>query len=172
MWCNNFQLDQHYTLYLWLLWTPGSSWKGPMKWSLSVFPFCHLSRCFLGIGPLDFFAFRHGTRNPYEVVCDRARFFGKTFFAPKIGEICQKYGFLNLKKSLVINFLLNLFYNEGLFYWLIFCTNPIFCEESCSWDRGQNTLSQSDCKIFKSSISPKQVNETASFFACWYKYKS
>ena len=32
--------------------------------------------------------FRHGTRKPYQVVC--ARFFGKTFFAPKIREMGQK----------------------------------------------------------------------------------
>ena len=30
----------------------------------------------------------------------------------------------------------------------------------------QNALSQSDCRIFKSTISPKQIDETVSFFAC------
>ena len=33
-----------------------------------------------------------------------------------------------------------------------------------------NALSQSDCRIFKSTISPEQIDETASFFACWYKF--
>ena len=28
---------------------------------------------------------------------------------------------------------------------------------------GQNILSQSDCRIFKSTLSPEQVNETAWF---------
>ena len=30
----------------------------------------------------------------------------------------------------------------------------------------QNALSQSDCRIFKSTISPEQIDETASFFVC------
>ena len=42
-------------------------------------------------------------RNPYEVACDRAEFFG-IFFAIKIGKLGQKYSFLNLLKILVINF--------------------------------------------------------------------
>ena len=39
-----------------------------------------LSGCFLGIGSLDFSEFWHGARNPYEVVHDRARVFGKNNF--------------------------------------------------------------------------------------------
>ena len=35
---------------------------------------------------MPIFEFWHGARNPYQIVCDRGRFFGKTFFAPKIGE--------------------------------------------------------------------------------------
>ena len=31
---------------------------------------------------------------------------------------------------------------------------------------GQNALSQSDSRIFKSTISPEQMDEIASFFAC------
>ena len=31
---------------------------------------------------------------------------------------------------------------------------------------GQNALRQSDCRIFKLTISPEQIDETASFFAC------
>ena len=38
----------------------------------------------------------------------------------------SKKGFLNLKKNLVINFSLNLFYNENFYYLLCSCTNPIF----------------------------------------------
>ena len=48
------------------------------------------SRCFLGIRSLDFSEFQDGAGNPCEVVCDRARLFGKTFFASEIGEIGQK----------------------------------------------------------------------------------
>ena len=38
------------------------------------------------------------------------------------------------------------------------------------WDIDWNAVSHSDCGIFKSNISPEQINETASFFACWYKF--
>ena len=37
--------------------------------------------------PLSSSEFWHGARNPFHVVHDRAIFFEKTFFAPKIGEI-------------------------------------------------------------------------------------
>ena len=47
------------------------------------------------------------------------------------------------------------------------CANPIF---SGSWDVDQNAPSQSDCRIFKSIISPEQIDETASLFECWYKF--
>ena len=33
-----------------------------------------------------------------------------------------------------------------------------------------NALSQSDCRIFKSIIFLAEMDETASFFACWYKF--
>ena len=41
-----------------------------------------------------------------------------------------------------------------------------FWEKSYSCDIGQNALSQLDCRIFKSIISPEQIT---SFSACWYK---
>ena len=50
----------------------GGSWKDPMKYGLSVLPFCRLFGCFLGIGSLDFVEFWHDARNPYETVRDRA----------------------------------------------------------------------------------------------------
>ena len=37
----------------------------------------------------------------------------------------------------------------------------------CSRNIGQNALSHSDSRTFKSSISPEQIDETAS---CWYKF--
>ena len=48
-----------------------------------------LSGCFLGIGPLGCCQFLQGARNPYQVVCSRARFFVKTL-AQKIVEMGQK----------------------------------------------------------------------------------
>ena len=51
--------------------------------------------------------FWYETRNPYQVVCDRAWFSGKKYFCLKVWEngpkIGQKQGFLNLLKDLVIN---------------------------------------------------------------------
>ena len=38
------------------------------------------------------------------------------------------------------------------------------------WDMNKNGLSQSDCRIFNSAISSKQISEKASFFSCWYKF--
>ena len=50
------------------------------------------SRCFFKIKSLVFSEFRHGVKNSYEVVIDRAGFYGN-FFAPKMGEKYQKYSF-------------------------------------------------------------------------------
>ena len=52
------------------------------------------------MGSLGFSEFCYGARNHHHVVRDRARSFGKTFFASKIGF----WSFLNLKKTLVYNF--------------------------------------------------------------------
>ena len=46
----------------------------------------------------------------------------------------------------------------------------LFWEKSYSRDIGQNALIQSDYRIFKSTISPEQIDETASFFAYWFKF--
>ena len=46
----------------------------------------------------------------------------------------------------------------------------LYLEKSCFWDISQNALSQWDSRIFKSTISPEQGDDTASFFACWYKF--
>ena len=43
-------------------------------------------------------------------------------------------------------------------------------EKSYSWDMGQNALTQSECRIFKSTISPEQIDEPVYFLACWYKF--
>ena len=44
------------------------------------------SRRFLGILSLVFSEFRHGARNPYEVVHDRAGFSGKSFLPQNLGK--------------------------------------------------------------------------------------
>ena len=129
-----------------------TSRKDPMKQSLSILLFCHLSGCFLGIGLLDFTESWHGAGNPYEVAHD-SPIFWKNLSCLKIGEMGQKCGYLNLKKNLVINL-----------HWICSIKKLLFAvslhksyiwEKSCSWDIGQNILSLSDCRIFKSRISPE-----------------
>ena len=93
----------------------------------------------------------------------------KIFFCPQNCEngpkMGQKKSFLNLLKLFVISFYWFCFIIENLHHLLCFCTNPIL-ENFCSWDMGQNVLSQSDC-----TISPERISEIAYFFACWYKFK-
>ena len=61
--------------------------------------------------------------------------------------------------------------SEESLYWLLYsCANPIFAKsKSVSWDMVQNALGQTDCRIFKSTISLEQTDEIAWFFICWYK---
>ena len=94
----------------------------------SLRPSFRLSRRFLGIVSLVFSKCWHGARNPYEVVRDRAGFSRKKFFAPKIGKMDQKWAktwFFEFIEKFCHSFLLNLFYNENLYY-MCSCTNPIF----------------------------------------------
>ena len=82
-------------------------------------------------------------------------FLGKTFFAQKIWEMSQKWGFLNLNKNFVVNI-----------HW-IYSIMKIYI---ISFVHAQFQFSQSDCKIFKSAISPEQMDETVSYFECWCKF--
>ena len=126
----NSKISGKYQWYHSIYWTPGSNRKGPIE-SLRpsicppVLPSFSLSGRFLGIVSLIFSKFWYGARTPCEVVCDRARFSRKIFFAPKIDKMGQKQGFFNLLECLVINFLLNLTYNENLYYLLCSCTNTM-----------------------------------------------
>ena len=43
-------------------------------------------------------------------------------------------------------------------------------ENSGSWDMSQNALDQSDCSIFKLTISLEQNDEKAWFFAYWCRF--
>ena len=53
--------------------------------------------------------------------------------------------------------------NENFYYLLCSCTNPIFGQPGPQ-NIGENALSQPDCRIFESTISPEQIDETGSFF--------
>ena len=52
----------------------------------------------------------------------------------------------------------------------MFLNKSYIWKKSCSWDIGQNALSQSNCGIFKSAISPEQIDEAAPYLACCYKF--
>ena len=66
----------------------------------SIFLTFRLSRHFHEIGALVLSKFWHDPRNPYDVLPDRTGIFLKIFFCPKM---CQKLGFWNSLKNLVIN---------------------------------------------------------------------
>ena len=73
------------------------------------------------------FKFQYVARNLYKVVRDRARFSIKIFFAPKIGKVDKwvpKTRFFEFTEKFVHCFLLNLYYNENLYYLLCSSKNP------------------------------------------------
>ena len=97
---------------------------------MSVLPSFHLSfslpGCFLGIVSLVFSKFWHGARNPSVT---EPEFSEKNFLPQKLGKWIKnepKTGFFSFTEKLGHYFLLNLFYNENLYYLLCSCTNPIF----------------------------------------------
>ena len=107
---------------------------------LSVCPFVlpsfrpsfRLSGRFLRIASLVFSKFWHGARNPYEVVRNRARFSRKKIFAQKIDQWTkngQKKEFFEFIEIFCF-ILLNLFFNDNLYYLLCCCANPILMKIS------------------------------------------
>ena len=62
-----------------------------------------------------------------------------------------------------------MFYNKSLYYLLYPCTNPKSGKKSDFWDMDQNALSQSDCRILKSTRSLEQHDEKAEFLSFWYR---
>ena len=73
----------------------------------------------------------------------------------KIGQIQEKFEFLGLYRKFII---------------AIFQQEYHFWEKSSSWDISRNVFDQSNCRIFKSTKSPEQYDETALFFTCLYKF--
>ena len=111
-------------------------------------------RVFLGIISLTFSKFWHSARKPYEVVRDRAGFFGKFFLLPQeLGKWTK-----NGPKTRFFEFVekvLYLFYDENLYYLLRPCTNSIF---------GKNFIPKIWAKMFSG-------NQTAGFFNEPYFHK-
>ena len=96
-----------------------------------------------------------------------AQFFGRNFFCPQNWGNWPKISFLNFKKKLVINF--HWIFYKRIFYLL--CSKTYFFFGKAFFLRiDQKDLSESDYRIFKSSVSPEQIDEAASFLVCWYKF--
>ena len=73
--------------------------------------------------------------------------------------------------NLLENLVNNVFWIWSLRKFYIFCcilAQISYLEKSGSWDMGKNVFGQSDCRIFKSTVSLEENNERAYFFACWY----
>ena len=135
--------------------TPSHGWK---SYELgSVCPTIHRpSASFLGIG-LQLFFWNSAWCCPWAWHLD---FLKKDIFASKMGKMGQKWGVLGNQKSWSIICL----------EVCIICCIPVqipyfgkigFC------DMNQNALGQSDCRIFKSTISQEQIDEIAWFVAWW-----
>ena len=102
-------------------------------------------------------------------LCVTARFFGKTFFAPKIGEMGQKYDFLNLNKNLAINF-----------HWIfsIMKTYTIYCVPAPIAYFGKILFLRYGPKCSKPiRLQDIYINYffrtnwwNSLIFACWYKF--
>ena len=118
------------------IWTPANSGKGPIKEGLSILLCGH----FLQIISLVIFLNSGLVLETYKLCVTGPDFSEKNLLPPK-SEKWTNSG----AKSLVINF-----------YWIcsimkiyIFCCAPAqipYLGKFCSWDMGQNVLSQSDCR--------------------------
>ena len=76
----------------------------------------------------------------FKNLCITTQFYGKTFSAPKIGEMgqkCSKEGFLICRKIWSLIFTVFIPYWKFLFAALL---HKSFGKKSCSWDLGQNPL--------------------------------
>ena len=132
---------------------PAVAWR--VLWNSVCLSFCQ-SFCLAGTFTWNCFIvfskFWHGARNLYGILCDKAWFsWKKKNLLQKLSKWTKnvpKTGFFEFIEKFGQSFLLSLFCNEDLFYLLCSCTNPLFGKIYCSWDMGQNILSESDCKIF------------------------
>ena len=139
-----------------LFWTHSCGQKGPMNQGPSFRLYVLLSGSFLEIGSLVFSENQHGVRGPCLVVVDRAGFFLKKSFCPENWEMGKNWA-KNRVFWIYWEIWSSIFSEFGL--WRNFMMFPVFLhkshtwEKSGSWDMSQNALNQSDCTIFKLTIS-------------------
>ena len=106
--CSLYGLVKFSTQYFCLFGPPavsgGVQWiRACLPFRLSIIPsFC--PEVFLGLAHWFVPETQHGARVPCLYMRDGAGFFLKSLFAPKMGKMGQKEGFLNLLENLVINF--------------------------------------------------------------------
>ena len=94
-------------------------------------------------------------------------FWEKCIFGPKNGQNSSSLGLFQCMKTQLLNLLLICLIMKVYFDC---CMLRKIWENFGSWDMCQNVLGQSDCRIFKSTISLEQNGEKVWFFACWYKF--
>ena len=123
---------------------------------------------FLESGSLDSLNFDMMVESLMKLFVTEREFCEKLFLSKKLGELANN-GFLNLKKNLVISF--HWICIAMIFYFVCCVLAQILYLEKVLFLRyRENALSQSDCRIFKSTIYPEQIDLTVSFFACWCKF--
>ena len=77
---------------------------------------------------------------------------------------------MNLQGNFVINFFTIWSMMKVYIIYCILTQTPCLGKVWFLRDMDQNALGQSDCRIFKSTISLEQNNQKAWFLACWYKF--
>ena len=123
---------------------------------------------FLESGSLDSLNFDMMVESLMKLFVTEREFCEKLFLPKKLGGLANN-GFLNLKKNLVISF--HWICIAMIFYFVCCVLAQILYLEKVLFLRyRENALSQSDCRIFKSTIYPEQIDLTVSFFACWCKF--
>ena len=149
-------------------WTPGRGRKGPMNERLrpSVLPsFCPFVWKFSWDWLISFFLKFSMVLGAHVLLCVTARFFEKSIFVQKIGEMGQKWakiGFFKFIEKFSHYFFLD--FVSFVFVSFILMHKSHIWEKSDSWDIGQNALGQSDCRSFKSTISLEQNDERSLIF--------
>lgn len=146
--CHYFTTRFSYNI-TWTIFGP-SGLAGRVLWNRFC-PSCCLSRWFLELDCQIYLTFSLVLEILIKLFLTEVHFW-KNFFYQKIGpKTSQKEAFLNLKKNLIVN---------------LFCNKYLYNSRVCA----QFLFSQSDYRIFNSTISPERINETMQFFVCWYKF--
>ena len=99
----------------------------------------------------------------------QSQIFGRKFSCPKNGENRPKIGyFMNLLENVVIGFFWIRSIKKVYINCCILAQIP-YLRKSGSWDMGQNPCGQSDCRIFKSTLSPQESDQKAWLFSCRHR---